>query len=102
MKISSLSKIFFLLLFGLMADLFPQTVPVTFHYKPDYTQFKVLRIVGTFSGWNNADDNYKMTDTNGDGEYEITVPLAEGVTHNYKFVMDADWGFAYGDPDNPA
>ena len=102
MKITTLSKIFFLLLFGLVAEILPQTVPITFHFKPEYTQFQVLRIAGTFSGWNTADDNYKMTDANGDGEYEITIPLAVGVTHNYKFVMDASWDFAYGDPDNPA
>ncbi|MCK9209686.1 MAG: alpha-amylase family glycosyl hydrolase [Ignavibacteriaceae bacterium] len=102
MKVNTFSKIFLLFLFVAAADLFPQTVPVTFHFKPEYTQFKVLRVVGTFSGWNTADDNYKMTDANGDGEYEITVPLAEAATHNYKFVMDASWDFAYGDPDNPA
>jgi len=102
MKISSLPKIFFLFLFVAMTNILPQTVPVTFHFKPDYTQFKVIRVVGTFNNWNNADDNFKMTDVNGDGEYELTAALAEGVTHNYKFVMDASWDFAYGDPDNPA
>ena len=102
MKISSTPKIFLMLLFVSVTNLFPQTVPVTFHFKPDYTQFKALRVVGTFNNWNNADDNFKMTDANGDGEYELTAQLAEGVTHNYKFVMDASWDFAYGDPDNPA
>jgi len=101
MKISSLSKILSLLLV-ITSNLFSQTVPVTFHFKPDYTQFKAVRVVGSFNNWNNADDNFKMTDINGDGEFELTVPLAEGVTHNYKFVMDASWDFAYGDPDNPA
>jgi len=101
MKISSLPKIFLLMLFFAVTDLFPQTVPVTFHFKPEYTQFKVLRVVGTFNNWNNADDNFKMTDANSDGEFELTAPLAIGVTHNYKFVMDASWDFAYGDPDNP-
>ena len=42
-----------------------------------------------------------MTDPDGDGEYEVTISLSTGVEHNYKFVMDADWGFAYSDPDNP-
>jgi len=101
MKIRSLLKIFFLFLVFLFADAFSQTVPVTFHFRPDYTQFKVLRVVGTFNNWNNADPATEMTDANNDGEYDITLPLAIGVTHNYKFVMDASWDFAYGDPDNP-
>ncbi|MDP3150787.1 MAG: alpha-amylase family glycosyl hydrolase [Ignavibacteria bacterium] len=101
MKISSLPKIFFLLLFITVAEVLPQTVPVTFHFRPEYTQFQVLRLTGTFNGWKNAENDMVMTDNNNDGEYEITIPLAIGVTHNYKFVMDANWDFAYGDPDNP-
>ena len=76
-------------------------VPVTFHFKPEYTEFQKLRLVGTFNNWNNADDNLLMTDPDGDGEYEITTSLSTGIEHNYKFVMDADWGLAYTDPDNP-
>jgi glycosidase len=76
-------------------------VPVTFHYKPDYTEFQKLRLTGTFNGWNNADDDLLMSDSDGDGEYEVTVNLSTGVDHNYKFVMDADWGLAFNDPDNP-
>ena len=76
-------------------------VPVTFHYKPDYTEFQKLRLTGTFNGWNNADNDLLMSDSDGDGEYEVTVNLTTGVDHNYKFVMDADWNFAYNDPDNP-
>ncbi len=79
---------------------FSQAVPVTLHFKPDYTQFTILRVAGTFNGWNNADPNLVMTDPDGDGEYSITMELASGIDHNYKFVMDAYWGLAFTDPDN--
>jgi len=79
---------------------YSQTVPVTLHFKPEYTQFTTLRVAGTFNGWNNADPNMVMTDVDGDGEYSITIDLASGIDHNYKFVMDADWGLAFTDPDN--
>ncbi|MCX6151392.1 MAG: alpha-amylase family glycosyl hydrolase [Ignavibacteriales bacterium] len=78
-----------------------QLVPVTFHFKPDYTQFTTLRIAGTFNNWNNADPAMEMKDPDGDGEYDLTIDLAKDLDHNYKFVMDANWGFAYTDPDNP-
>lgn len=89
------------LIFLLSAAVFAQSVPVTFHFKPDYKQFTALRLTGSFNNWNNADDKLLMTDPDGDGEYEVTVALAPGVDHNYKFVMDANWSFAYSDPDNP-
>lgn len=92
--------LFALIIFS-QINILSQTVPVTFHFKPEYTDFQVLRIVGTFNGWNNADANMVMTDPDGDGEYEITLQLAAGADHNYKFVMDADWGLAWTDPDNP-
>lgn len=86
---------------NLFVILFAQNVPVTFHFKPEYTQFQILRLVGTFNGWNNADPAMVMSDPGNTGEYSITINLAPNVDHNYKFVMDADWGFAYSDPDNP-
>lgn len=98
-------KLFFIFL--LVAALFTplntksQTLPVTLHFRPDYTAFDTLRLSGTFNGWQNNLYEYNMTDTDGDGEYEITTNLAIGVVHNYKFVMDANWSFAYTDPDNP-
>jgi len=89
-----------LFIFTLYSSSFGQ-VPITFHYKPEFTSFQKLRLAGTFNGWNNADDDLLMTDLDGDGEYEVTISLSTGVEHNYKFVMDADWGLAYSDPDNP-
>ena len=86
-------------LFG--APLFSQTVPVTFHFDPPLDNFQVVRVVGSFNGWNNADNALTMTDTDGDGVFTLTTPLATGITHMYKFCLDADWGQAFTDPDNP-
>ena len=88
-------------IFILSVELAAQSVPVTFHFRPTYTNFTTLRIVGTFNGWNNADEATVMKDDDSDGEYEITLNLAKDVVYNYKYVMDADWGLAWGDPDNP-
>ena len=78
-----------------------QTLPVTLHFTPDYTAFDTLRVSGTFNGWQNNLPEDNMTDPEHDGEYEVTINLAIGVVHNYKFVMDANWSFSYADPDNP-
>lgn len=93
--------LFFTLLVISFSGMTAQTVPVTFHFDPPIEDFDVVRLVGTFNGWNNADDNYRMTDTDGDGEYTITTDLAKNTEHNYKFVLDADWELAFTDPDNP-
>jgi len=85
----------------ILTSTFAQSIPVTFHFKPDYKEFTTLRVADTFNGWNNADDAMVMTDPDNDGEYEITIDLAVGIDHNYKFVMDANWGLAFSDPDNP-
>jgi len=53
------------------------------------------------NGWNNADNALAMTDPDNDGEYTVTVSLTAGTDYAYKFCMNADWGLAYGDPDNP-
>lgn len=91
-----------ILLFFISSVLLAQSIPVTFHFKPpDNITFTKLRVVGSFNGWNNADPALEMTGPNSYGEYEITTPLATATDHNYKFCMDANWGFAYGDPDNP-
>lgn len=92
----------FTLLFLLLSSIiYSQTVPVTLHYKPIIDEFTTLRLVGNFNGWNNADPTMVMTDTDGDGVYEITKEFATGVEHMYKFVFDANWSFAWNDPDNP-
>mgnify|MGYP001577890000 CR=1 FL=1 len=96
-----MKKIFLFLFLCTSSSLFSQTVPVTFHYRPANKNFTVLRLVGTMNGWNKDDNALAMTDTDGDGEYTVTVSLAAGTDYNYKFVMNGDWGLAYGDPDNP-
>ena len=62
-------------------------VKVTFTFKPD-TRPNALFVAGTFNNWNSAQD--RMTDTNGDGIYEITLELAPG-SYQYKFVADGKW-----------
>ncbi len=96
---------YFIFMLGLplliTSDIYSQTIPVTLHFKPDYTAFDTLRVSGTFNGWQNNLSEDNMTDPEHDGEYEVTIDLAMGVVHNYKFVMDANWSFSYTDPDNP-
>ncbi len=82
-------------------QLFMQTVPVTLHYKPIIDQFTTLRLVGNFNGWNNSDPTMVMTDNDGDGVFEITKEFTKNVEHMYKFVFDANWSFAWNDPNNP-
>jgi cyclomaltodextrinase / maltogenic alpha-amylase / neopullulanase len=98
-------KLHFIFLLGIIllptSNVQSQTIPVTLHFKPDYTAFDTLRLSGTFNGWQNNLHEYNMTDIDGDGEYEVTTNLAIGVVHNYKFVMDANWSLSYTDPDNP-
>ena len=96
-----MKKLFLLLFFCYCSSLLAQSVPVTFHFRPANKNFTALRLVGTMNGWNNADDAMKMSDVDNDGEYTITVPLTAGTDYAYKFCMNADWGLAYGDPDNP-
>lgn len=86
---------------GSFTGLLGQTVPITFHFDPPVDNFDVVRLVGSFNGWNNADNNLAMTDPDGDGVFTLTTALAMAVDHNYKFVLDADWGQAFTDPDNP-
>jgi len=87
----------------LCTGLYAQSVPVTFHFKPpSNVTFTKLRLVGSFNGWNNADDALLMTGPDPNtGEYSVTTSLAVNTDYGYKFCMDANWSFAYGDPDNP-
>ena len=78
-----------------------QTVPIIFHFDPPLDNFEVIRLVGSFNGWNNSDNSMVMEDPDGDGEFTLTTELALNVNHNYKFVLDADWGQAFTDPHNP-
>jgi len=94
-------KRFLILFLFAISNIIAQTVPVTLHYEPIIDEFTTLRLVGNFNGWNNGDPNMVMTDSDGDGVYEITIDFAKNVEHMYKFVFDANWSFAWNDPDNP-
>lgn len=86
------------LLLGILNTAQAQLVPVTFHFDPPTENFSQVFIAGTFNGWQN--NQQQMTDADGDGVYEVTIDLPAG-NHQYKFVLDADWGKAFTDPDNP-
>lgn len=62
-------------------------VEVTFTFRPGGSPGTV-HLAGTFNGWNAS--QYLMSDEDGDGIYEITVPLEQG-RHQYKFVIDGVW-----------
>lgn len=78
-----------------------QNIPVTFYFEPPYEGWDSVRVAGSFNGWNNNDPNWTMHDDDGDGIYQVTNEIALGVTHDYKFVFDADWSQAFTDPNNP-
>ena len=44
----------------LSIQLFSQTVPVTFHYRPPMQSFSTVRIAGSFENWSITDPNYLM------------------------------------------
>ncbi len=54
-----------------------------------------IHLAGSFQGWNTA--TTEMTDM-GNMLYSITLPLGEGVLHEYKFVNGNDWLFAENVP----
>lgn len=50
-----------------------------------------VQVAGNFQGWNPGDPAYAMTDADGDGVYEIQVPLSAGA-YSFKFVNGNAWG----------
>lgn len=68
---------------------------VTFRLRPPAPCERVF-LAGDFSGWD--PQGIAMTDADGDGVFEVTVPLAPG-RHLYKFVLDGQRWVA--DPENP-
>jgi cyclomaltodextrinase len=64
------------------------TIPVTFLFDVGKGVTADVFLAGTFNGWDAARD--RMTDEDGDGIYEITIPLAPG-EYQYKFVKDGQW-----------
>jgi len=67
------------------------TVSVTFSFKPSGTPGSVF-LAGTFNNW--SPTATAMSDTDGDGIYEVTIELEPG-DYQYKFVVDGNW---YEDP----
>lgn len=65
-----------------------------FSYKPE-KEYKVITLFGQFNSWNR--ENLPMTDENGDGVYEIEIPLDPG-EYQYRFYLD---GEEILDPSNP-
>ncbi|HMO26766.1 MAG TPA: isoamylase early set domain-containing protein, partial [Tepidisphaeraceae bacterium] len=50
-------------------------------------EVRSVHLAGSFNGWNSS--SHPMRDEDGDGTYEITIPLDDGV-HYYKFVVNGD------------
>jgi glycosidase len=57
-----------------------------FSYKPK-KDYKILNLFGSFNGWDRS--NLPMKDVNGDGMYEIEIPLEPG-RYQYKFFGDGE------------
>ncbi|MBZ0199060.1 MAG: alpha-glucosidase C-terminal domain-containing protein [Ignavibacteriaceae bacterium] len=66
----------------------------TFKYKPQGSPKKV-NLFGTFNSWNR--ESIPMSDKDGNGMYEVTIPLNAGL-YEYKFFVD---GIEIEDPNNP-
>jgi len=66
----------------------------TFRYRPNEKVSSVV-VTGSFNGWNKEND--RLTDTDGDGVYELTMWLEPG-SYIYKFLVE---GKEILDPANP-
>ena len=57
-------NIYFIFLLGIILltalNIQSQTLPVTLHFRPDYTAFDTLRLSGTFNGWQNNLHEYNL------------------------------------------
>jgi len=68
---------------------------VSFRYRPEGGAARVA-LAGSFNDW--SKDASLLTDSDGDGVYELSVTLEAG-RHSYKFVLDGDRWLC--DPKNP-
>lgn len=66
----------------------------TFTYKPS-KKYETLSVFGEFNDWNRH--QFFMKDENGDGIFEVTIPIEPG-TYQYKIFAD---GKEFLDPTNP-
>lgn len=76
---------------GLLGILARADVPKGQTFRLDTTGIdpkpRTVHLAGSFNGWNSSAT--PMSDPDGDGTWEVTVPLEEG-THLYKFVLDGN------------
>jgi cyclomaltodextrinase / maltogenic alpha-amylase / neopullulanase len=89
-------KLLFLILIPTQLG-FSQTIPVNFRYTTTNQTVTNIYIAGSFNSWSGSDPNYKLSDSNNDGIYDIILNLNKG-TYQYKFVVDFTWIL---DPCNP-
>ncbi len=77
----------------------PASVEVTFVVDMQYEEVSVngVHIAGGFQSWDPAAS--EMTDTDGDGKYEINFTFAPGEELQYKFINGNDWDSAETVPD---
>ncbi len=78
----------------------PQVTPsgsVRFNFQPQ-GRVKKIYLAGSFNGWNPGNDEYLLSDEDGDGIYSVTIKLEPG-TYQYKYVVDSRWT---KDPSSPA
>ena len=80
----------------------PDSVVVTFVVDMEYEDVSVngVHIAGNFQGWDPAAS--ELTDTDGDGKYEISFTFAPGEALEYKFVNGDAWGSEESVPDECA
>ena len=77
----------------------PASVDVTFVVDMQYEEVSVngVHVAGGFQSWDPAAS--EMTDTDGDGKYEINFTFAPGEELQYKFINGNDWDSAEIVPD---
>ena len=90
------TKLLFLILIPIQL-VFSQTIPVTFMYTRTSQTDSIIYIAGSFNSWSGSDPNYKLSDSNNDGIYDIILNLNKG-TYQYKLVVGITWIL---DPSNP-
>jgi PKD repeat protein len=55
------------------------------------TSTDVVKLTGSFEGWSGPNSPHVMSDDDGNGVYEVTVPLTTNEAYEYKFIIN-DWG----------
>lgn len=63
-------------------------IDVTFQYQPVIGGARDIFLAGSFNNW--SADGARLSDADGDGTFEVTLPLAPG-RYEYKFVVQGTW-----------